>query len=53
MIPHIVVFLVALPLQLLLGFWNSKSKLLDGGEVGFWGVIIFLVADMIYLGAIR
>lgn len=53
MIPHLVIVLAVFPLQLALGWWNTRRQLFDGGEVGFWGMIIFLAAEMIYLGAIR
>lgn len=53
MIPHLVIVFAVFPLQLALGWWNDKRQLLDSGEVGFWGMVMFLVAEMIYLGAIR
>lgn len=53
MIPHFIILILAIPMQLLLGFWNNKSKLLDRGEVGFWSMVIFLAAEMFYLGVLR
>lgn len=53
MIPHLAIVIAVLPLQLLLGWWNDRHNLFDSGEVGFWGMTIFLVAEMIYLGVFR
>jgi heme A synthase len=53
MIPHLLILAAVLPLQLALGWWNDKSGLFDIGEVGFWGTVIFLVAEMVYLGAVQ
>lgn len=53
MIPHLLILIAVSPLQLALGWWNDKHGLLDSGEVGFWGTIIFLVAEMAYLGAMQ
>ncbi|MGE3830333.1 MAG: hypothetical protein AB7F76_04995 [Parvibaculaceae bacterium] len=41
------------PFQLALGWWNDKRGVFDSGEIGFWGTVIFLAAEMIYLGAVR
>ncbi len=49
---HIIVFAVCAPFQLLLGVWNTRSKWLTPGEVRFWGMAIFVVAEFIYLGAL-
>lgn len=53
MIIHLAILLIVFPLQLALGWWNDRRGLFDGGEVGFWGMAIFLIAEMIYLGAVR
>ena len=49
---HVAVFGVCAPFQLLLGIWNSRRRWLTPGEVRFWGVALFVVAEMIYLGAL-
>ena len=53
MMPHLVIVFAVLPLQLALGWWNNRRGMLDGSEVGFWGMVIFLAAEIFYLGAIR
>lgn len=53
MIPHLMIAFAVFPLQLALGWWNNRHPLFDSGEVGFWGMTIFLVAEMIYLGAMQ
>jgi len=53
MAPHLIILLIVFPLQFGLGWWNNKRQWLDSGEVGFWSMIIFLVVEMVYLGAIR
>ena len=52
MLEHVIVFAVCAPFQLLLGVWNTRSKWLTPGEVRFWGMAIFVVAEFIYLGAL-
>ena len=52
MLEHVAVFAVCAPFQLLLGIWNSRKRWLTPGEVRFWGVAIFVAAEMIYLGAL-
>lgn len=53
MITHLAILLIVFPLQLALGWWNDRRGVFDSGEVGFWGTVIFLVAELIYLGALR
>jgi hypothetical protein len=50
---HLFVFLVCAPLQLCIGIWNTRSKWLTPGEVRFWGVAVFVLAEFIYLGALQ
>ena len=52
MLEHIIVFAVCTPFQILLGIWNTRKRWLTPGEVRFWGVAIFVAAEMIYLGAL-
>ncbi len=52
MLEHLIVFAVCVPLQLLLGVWNSRMKWFTPGEVRFWGMSIFVTAEFIYLGAL-
>ena len=52
MLEHIIVFAVCAPFQILLGIWNTRRRWLTPGEVRFWGVAIFVAAEMIYLGAL-
>jgi len=49
---HIIVFAVCAPFQFLLGIWNTRKRWLTPGEVRFWGVALFVAAEMIYLGAL-
>ena len=49
---HIIVFAVCAPFQMLLGIWNTRKRWLTPGEVRFWGVALFVAAEMIYLGAL-
>ena len=49
---HFAVFAVCAPFQLLLGVWNTRKKWLTPGEVRFWGMALFVVAEFIYLGAL-
>ena len=50
MLEHVLVAAVCVPFQLLIGVWNTRSKWLTPGEVRFWGVAVFLVAEFVYLG---
>ncbi len=50
MAEHLIVFCAAAPLQLSLGVLNTRVKWFTPGEVRFWGVVIFVAAEFIYLG---
>jgi hypothetical protein len=46
---HLVVLLVALPLQLGLAAINSRTAFFTPGELRFWGVALFLIVEIAYL----
>ncbi len=46
---HLVLLLLALPLQLGLAVLNGRTRWLTPGELRFWGVAIFLIVEIIYL----
>jgi len=51
MIEHLAVVASVTPLQFALGAINTRTRWLTAGEVRFWGVVLFLIAELIYLGA--
>jgi hypothetical protein len=51
MIEHLAVVAAAVPFQFALGMANTHRKLLSRGEMRFWCIAIFIVAELIYLGA--
>ncbi len=51
MFEHLLVVAAATPFQFALGAANTRAKWLTSGEVRFWGVVLFLVAELIYLGS--
>ncbi len=50
MLKHLIVFAACAPFQLGLGVVNTRKKWLTPGEVRFWGVVLFVAAELIYLG---
>jgi hypothetical protein len=50
MIEHALVLLFCLPAFIALGAWNTRKQMLTPGEVRFWGVAIFGLAELVYLG---
>lgn len=51
MIEHLLVFAASAPFQYALGAWNTRRRWFTPGEIRFWGVVIFVVAEFVYLGA--
>lgn len=49
MLGHLIVLLLALPLQLGLAAWNGRSGVFTPGELRFWGVAVFLIVEIAYL----
>lgn len=49
MLGHLVVLLLALPLQLGLALLNSRTAFFTPGELRFWGVAVFLIVEIAYL----
>ena len=52
MLEHVAVAAVCVPLILLIGVWNTRRRWLTLGEVRFWGVALFIAAELVYLGAV-
>lgn len=50
MIDHLLVVAAVTPLQFALGALNTRTAWLTAGEIRFWGVILFLMAELVYLG---
>jgi hypothetical protein len=50
---YLAVAIAAVPVQTALGILNTQTRWLTRGEVRFWCVVIFLAAELIYLGAGR
>ncbi len=46
---HLVVLLAALPLQIGLGVVNARVGFFTRGEIRFWGVVIFVLLEIIHL----
>ena len=46
---HLVVLLLALPLQFGFGVFNGRVGWFTSGEVRFWGVVAFVILEIIYL----
>ncbi len=46
---HLLVLLLALPLQLGLASLNSRTRFFTPGELRFWGVALFLIVEIAYL----
>ena len=46
---HLLVLLLALPLQLGLAMLNSRTGFFTPGELRFWGVALFLIVEIAYL----
>ena len=51
MITHLLIALAAAPFQFGLAAINSRKEWFTMGEVRFWGVVIFVAAELIYLGS--
>jgi hypothetical protein len=47
---HLLVAVAAAPLQLALGAVNARSRWFTMGEVRFWGLVLFMAAELLYLG---
>ena len=50
MIPYLLVALAVVPLQFALAAVNGRWRWFTPGEIRFWGVVLFLTAELIYLG---
>ncbi len=50
MVEHLLVALAAAPFQVALGAVNTRKHMLTRGEVRFWCVAMFVVAELAYLG---
>ena len=50
MVEHGLVLVVCLPALIALGAWNTRKQMLTPGEMRFWGVTIFGLAELVYLG---
>lgn len=50
MLEHLAVIAAVTPLQFGLGALNTHTHWLTAGEVRFWGVVLFLMAELVYLG---
>jgi hypothetical protein len=50
---HLVVALASVPFQIALGVFNTRRHALTRGEVRFWCVVVFVAAQLIYIGAFR
>lgn len=50
MTDHFIVYLLCLPLIVGLGIVNTRHKVFTTGEIRFWGVCIFIGAELVYLG---
>lgn len=47
---HLLVALVAMPFQFGLAAVNSRTAWFTAGEIRFWGIVMFIVAELVYLG---
>ena len=47
---YLAVAIAAIPVQFALGILNTRTRWLSRGEVRFWCVVIFLAAELVYLG---
>ena len=48
---HILVALAAAPFQFGLAALNTRKAWFTAGEIRFWGVVIFVAAELTYLGS--
>lgn len=46
---HVILLLLAMPLQLGLAALNTRMRWFTPGELRFWGVAIFLILEIGYL----
>ncbi len=46
---HLIVLLIALPLQLGLAAVNNRTSFFTPGELRFWGVAVFIICEIAYL----
>ena len=46
---HIILLLLALPLQLGLAAVNGRTQWLTPGELRFWGIAVFILLEIAYL----
>ena len=46
---HLLLLILALPLQLGLAVFNGKMQWFTPGELRFWGVAVFLILEIAYL----
>ncbi len=46
---HLIVLLLALPLQLGLAALNGRTNFFTPGELRFWGIAVFLIVEIGYL----
>lgn len=51
MFEHLAVVAAVTPLQFALGALNTRTDWFTAGEIRFWGVVVFLIAELVYLGA--
>jgi hypothetical protein len=49
LLAHIVVLLLALPMQLGLMAFNGRVQWFTPGELRFWGVAIFIMLEIFYM----
>lgn len=50
MLEHLAVVAAVTPLHFALGALNTRTRWLTGGEVRFWGVALFVLAELVFLG---
>jgi hypothetical protein len=46
---HLVLLLVALPLQCGLAVLNGRTQWFTPGELRFWAVAVFVILEIVYL----
>lgn len=50
MVEHLAIVAAVLPFQFGLGVFNTRKHVFTRGEVRFWCVVIFVAAELVYLG---
>ena len=47
---HIITYLLCVPFIAALGVFNTHRRIFTIGEIRFWGISIFVAAELIYIG---